>query len=240
MRLLVIGGSGLVGSLTLPMLSEQHTVRVFDLRPPREPVAGVDYIAGDVQDADALGLATKDIDALVFMAMGPFREGKLLRPAAHFDVSPKGLYLAAAAASENGVKRLVYTSSMSVFGEPEDVQGHYPDESVAPNAMHFYGLAKRFGEEVCKAAVIEWGMTAVALRLCLPTPADRWPPTHRPNATPIATSGRDTARAILAALEYDGGGFEAITISGDAGGQVVTSLDKAKRLLGWEPLDPLS
>lgn len=237
MRLLVIGGAGLVGTLTLPLLAEQHTVRVFDLRAPR---VDVPHVIGDVQDVDALSEATMDIDALVFMAMGPFRDGRLLHPAVHFDVSPKGLYLAAAAAAANGVRRLVYTSSMSVFGEPEDVQGKYPDESVEPNATHFYGLAKRFGEEVCKAAVREWGMSAVALRLCLPTPEDRWPPTHRPNATPIATSGRDTARAILAALDYDGGGFEAVTISGDAGCQVVSSLDKAKSLLGWEPLDPLS
>ena len=52
MRVLVIGGSGLVGGMVLPHLARQHTLRIFDLRPPAD--LSWDYIAGDVTDFDAL------------------------------------------------------------------------------------------------------------------------------------------------------------------------------------------
>src|SRR5262245_55590392 len=108
MRILVVGGSGHVGTLTLPALTAEHDVRVFDLRPPRVEVA--DYVAGDVADFAALRGAMAGREALVFMAMGPMADwGSPENAAAHFDVSVKGLYLALRAAHESGIGHAVYT-----------------------------------------------------------------------------------------------------------------------------------
>src|ERR1041385_5714955 len=68
MRVLVIGGSGYVAGLILPLLSQQHTIRVFDRRAPALPEA--DYVAGDVTDFDAVAKAAEGCDALLYMAMG--------------------------------------------------------------------------------------------------------------------------------------------------------------------------
>ncbi|MEQ7006925.1 NAD(P)-dependent oxidoreductase [Actinopolymorpha sp. B17G11] len=258
MRVLVIGGSGHVGSLVLPYLAEHHDLAVFDLKPP---IAGVEveYLPGDLRDVAAVRRSFDGIDALVFMAMGPLSGwGSPENAQAHLDVAVPGLYAALAAAHDAGVDHAVYTSSMSVFalrydgragthgtedGAPVGTNDgapagppRYPDESTPPDATDFYGLAKRLGEEVCRNAVAAWGMSVVALRLCHPTADAEFPRTESPIRQTICTSARDTAAAILAGLEYRGHGFEAFGISGDAAGRTV-SIRKAGELLGWQPLD---
>lgn len=232
--MVVVGGAGRVGSMTLPYLADRHPLRVYDLRPPRPDVPGVAYVAGDVTDFDSLSGALAGADALVYMAMGPPEPAAGDPPAVatHVDVSVKGLTLALLAAAQHGIRHAVYTSTMSVYREPRQ---DYPDETVAPDAVDYYGLLKRLGEEVCRSAVDLYGLSVVALRLCRPVPDDAWPPADDPTGE-IATSAGDTARALLAALGYRGYGFTAIAVNGDREQRRI-SIDKAKRLLGWEPRD---
>ena len=68
MHILVVGGSGYLGGLVLPTLAQQHTLRVFDLRPPAD--AAWEYVAGSIGDFDALARAAVGVDALLYMAMG--------------------------------------------------------------------------------------------------------------------------------------------------------------------------
>lgn len=234
MRLLTVGGSGHVGSLVLPYLVEHHDLRVFDLRPPRADV-DVEYVEGDIRDFDAVSAAMAGVDALLFMAMGPARPwGTPESARAHFDVAVTGLYLCLRAARELGVAHAVYTSSMSVYREGGGRR--YPDESTAPDALEFYGFAKRLGEQVCANAVDLSDLSVVALRLCHPIADAEFPATDNPVKAVIGTSARDTARAILAGLDYRGHGFDYFAISGDAAEQLVP-IGKARDVLGWEPLD---
>src|SRR5262249_19068779 len=105
MKVLVVGGSGYVGGLGLPALAQQHTVRIFDLRPPATP--GWEYIAGAAGDLDALVRAAAGVDALLYMAMG---EKKYDTPSAittNLDANVKGVYLALYAAHQTGVTHAV-------------------------------------------------------------------------------------------------------------------------------------
>ncbi|GAA2754738.1 NAD-dependent epimerase/dehydratase family protein [Actinopolymorpha rutila] len=258
MRVLVIGGSGLVGGLVLPRLAERHDLRVFDLKPPRSDV-DVEYVAGDLRDVAAVTRAVEGVDAMIFMAMGPMAGwGSIDNARAHFEVAAPGLHVALRAAHEAGVTHAVYTSSMSVYAEPavddpradDDIprddtisispgvpgRDRYPDESTPPDATDFYGLAKRMGEEVCRNAVEVYGMSVVALRLCHPVADDDFPRTDHPRARLICTSARDVARALLAALDRRGHGFEPFAISGD-GAERLVPMTRARELLGWTPLD---
>ena len=240
MRVLVIGGSGHVGTIVLPYLAERHDVAVLDLKPPVEGVP-VDYHAGDLRDAGAVGRAAAGTDAVLFMAMGPSTGwGTAETALAHLDVAVGGLYVALDAARQAGVRHAVYTSSMSVYTSPgaaSDGRTRFPDESVPPDATNAYGLAKRLGEQVCANAVAAWDMSVVALRLCHPVADVAFPRRdHGPLAPIISTSARDTARALLAALDFRGHGFEAFCISGD-GAERALSITKAREILGWQPLD---
>jgi nucleoside-diphosphate-sugar epimerase len=231
LRVLVVGGSGLVGSLVLPMLAQQHTLRVFDLRPPSDP--HWEYVPGSVGDIAALRRAAAGSDALLYMAMGHKEFATDLAVTTNFDVNVTGVYLALDAARRAGASHAVYTSSMSVYGG-NLLTRFFPDEELTPDASDLYGLTKRFGEEVCRNATRAWGMSVNALRLCFPTPDLQWRATTRQGTPTIATAASDVARAIAAALAYRAG-FQAFMISGDYE-QKIMRMDQARRLLGWEPL----
>ncbi len=250
MRLLVVGGSGLVGSLVLPYLAAKHEVRVLDLVEPREPVSGVDYNVGDLHDVDLVERLADGVDSLVFMAMGPGADwGSPPTARAHLEVAVPGLHATITGVYRAGVTHLVYASSMSVYRFPfegdfpppgqeetDDRIGRYPDdETTPPNAIDFYGLAKRLGEEVCRTAT-EWGMDAVCLRLCFPTADDAWPRKGTAMQRAMSTSARDVAAAFEAALARRGQGFDAYPISGD-GAERTMSLARTKRELDWWPQD---
>jgi nucleoside-diphosphate-sugar epimerase len=232
MKVLVIGGSGYVAGLVLPQLSGQHTLRVFDMRPPADE--GWEYIAGSVGDLDALARAAEGADALLYMAMGEKAFGTDSAISSNLDVNVKGVYLALEAAQRAGVRHAVYTSSMSVYGG-DLLRRYFPDEGITPDACDLYGFTKRLGEEVCQNAARAWGMSVNALRLCFPTADEEWAAQTRRGTPTIATAASDVARALLAALDYRGGGFHAFMISGDYE-QRLMNMAKARRLLGWEPL----
>jgi nucleoside-diphosphate-sugar epimerase len=231
MKVLVIGGSGLVGGLVLPYLAQRHTLRIFDLRPPAEP--SWDYVAGNVGDMDALARAAEGQDALLYMAMGDKDFETIASITTNFDVNVKGVYLALYAAHQAGITHAVYTSSMSVYGG-DLMTRYFPDEEITPDSSHLYGLTKWMGEEVCRNATRAWGMSANALRLCFPTPDAEWRANTRIGEPTIATAAGDVARALLAALDYRAG-FQTFMISGDYQ-QKLMDMSKARRLLGWEPL----
>jgi nucleoside-diphosphate-sugar epimerase len=235
MRLLVIGGSGDVGTLTIPYFREKYDVRVFDLKPPC--TSDVEYVAGNVGDYAALEAATAGCDAVIYLALYDKKSDlweNIVTAAGHFDVNVKGVYHALAAARKAGVMHLVYASTMSLY---DPLHGrHFPDEGVTPDSTSLYGFTKRLGEEVCLNACRQWGMTVNALRLCLPVDKEEWQRAmEREGASAIHTREDDVARAFLAALERQFGGFEAFMITGNPQ-QKIMNLSKAKRLLEWEPL----
>ncbi len=237
MRVLVVGGSGYLGTLVVPLLARCHDLRVFDLQPPEN--GEVEYRQGSVCDPSALASAAAGMDAVLYMAMGsavPLGGDHWARIESRvnaFDVNVKGLHLALHAAHLAGISQAVFTSSMSVYTD-NGVGRTESSEDTPPDSDQIYGFTKRLGEEVCRNACRAWGMSINALRLFLPVPEDKWLAEARQAAPTPWTTAEDTARALLAALEYSAG-FQAFTISGDYE-QTLMSLAKAKRLLNWEPL----
>ena len=236
MRVLVIGGSGYLGTLVMPFLAQRHSLRVFDPRSPADP--SLEYVQGSACDPVALAGAVIGMNSVLYMAMGSHPHvggdgGRIEARVTALDVNVKGLHLALHAAHMAGIPHAVYTSSMSVYAG-KGVGRERADEDTPPDATDVYGFTKRLGEEVCRNACREWGMTVNALRLFQPVSEEKWLAEARRGEPTPWTTAEDTARALLAALEYRAG-FEAFTISGDYE-QKLMSWAKAKRLLGWEPL----
>jgi nucleoside-diphosphate-sugar epimerase len=236
LRVLIIGGSGYLGTLVMPFLAQHHNLRVFDLRPPAD--FAVEYVQGDACDPMALAGTFLGMNAFVYMAMGSHPHvggdgGRIEARVTAFDVNVKGIHLALHAAHGAGIHHAVYTSSMSVYSG-KGVGRIGADEDTPPDSTDACGFTKRLGEEVCRNACREWGMSVNVLRLYMPVLAEKWLAEARKGEPTPWTTAEDTARALLAALEYRAG-FEAFTISGDYE-QKLVSLAKAKRLLGWEPL----
>lgn len=230
MRVLIIGGSGGVATLVIPILKTKHSLRVFDLRPPKD--ASLEYHPGNITDHEAVEQAMQGMDALIYMAMGSLDWDEWPGTDSGFDANVKGLHFALKAAAKAGIKQAVYTSSMSVYANL--LSRYFPDEDITPDEKELYGFTKWLGEEVCKNAYRRWGMNINALRLCHPTAKEVWLEQTQTGMPTIATMDEDVARAMLAALEFQGG-FQTFMISGDYE-QKFMNMSKAKRLLRWEPL----
>ena len=241
LRVLAIGGSGVVGHLVLPQLARRHWIRVFDLNPPGDGAA--EFFIGGVSDAAALRQASRGMDVVLYMAAGRDRRDNRDHwetDAAHtaaFDVNVRGVHLALRAAQQVGVMHAVYASSMSVYDAIDSLTTnplYFADEDLPPDAGKIYGFTKRLGEEVCRTACRAWGMSVNVLRLCHPLADTDWYEETRDGQATIAIAASDLARALDAAFIYRAG-FQAFTISGDYTERWM-SLAKAKERLGWEPL----
>jgi nucleoside-diphosphate-sugar epimerase len=237
MRVLVVGGSGYVGGLVVPPLARHHLIRVLD---PHPPGGGVEHLPGSAADYDALRAGMDGMDAVLHCAMGSHEWHTPAGAADTFTVNVTSVHLTLLAAHEAGVPHAVHVSSMSVFS---DLTGRRLDESDPPDATDPYGLSKRLGEEVCRAAAHEWGLSVNILRLTWPTPDELWPAwgafgerrtLYADDGTPVdATAASDLAQALLAALEHRDG-LQVFTISGDRSAGL-WSTAKARRILGWQP-----
>ncbi len=243
MKLLLVGGAGHVGKLITPYLKRHHTVRVLDLAPPAEP--DVEFIEGSALDPDALRRALEGIDAFVWLAMRNGQGGMSTHQdvdtiLANYDLNTKALHLFLYLAQEAGVKRGVYTSSMSVHYRGRDF---YPAEETVPlDTPSVYGLSKGLGEQICAYFARWFGMDILGLRISGPrTRADylaqrRDPRRAGDGSYVYPLDEEDMASAYLAAVNALGAEprFEAIYIVGDETGQE-HDLGKAERLLGWRP-----
>ena len=240
MNVLLVGGSGHVGTMTLPYMKEHHNFRVLDLAPPKDE--SIEYIQGSVTDVAIVQEALKGMDTFVYMVMlRPTSDRSSVAdfPAivANYDVNAKGLHIVLHAAKEAGIRHGVYTSTFTVH---ERTRNSFPDEDIVPrDNPGVYGLTKSFGEQVCEYFAREHNMSLIALRITGPSTREQWLERRsQPKDLSVHiwwTDEEDLARAYLAAISVEHTGFDAVFIAGDYE-QKEINLSKAKRLLGWEPL----
>lgn len=244
MKILLVGGSGHVGSFITPYLREQHELRVLDLRAPRHE--GIEYVEGSVTDPEAIQRALEGVDSFIWLVMRSAQGGSVTTQDVptilnNYEVNGKGLHLFLYLAQGMGIKRGVYTSSMSVHYRKRD---WYPsEESVAYDTPSVYGLTKGFGEQICQYFARWFEMNLIALRITGPRTRAQYlderrnPRVHADGSRLFVTDEEDLADAYhraVQAVQVGHGRFDAIFIAGDEN-QKEHNLSKAKRLLGWEP-----
>ena len=118
MKVLVIGGSGFIGSHTMDALSEEgHDVTNFDLRPSRYLRKEQHFIQGNILDRDQIYSAVRGKDIVYNFAGIPHLDIGLNNPIATVEQNVLGTVISLDAAKELGVKRYVYASSVYVHSE---------------------------------------------------------------------------------------------------------------------------
>ncbi len=163
MRILVTGGGGFLGRALVDMLRARgDTVRSFSRTPPPELAAlGVEIYTGDLADADKVGQAVRGCEAVLHVAAkagvwGSWQE--------YFRPNVLGTRNLLAACRQQGVGRLIYTSTPSVVFNGEAHAG--ADESL-PYGRDFpchYPHTKALAEQEVLAAHDPQKLAVVALR----------------------------------------------------------------------------
>ena len=239
MNILLVGGSGLVGTFITPYLRQRHTVRVLDVVPP---VHDVDYVEGSITDPAALRRALEGMDAFVTVVMkggqGGFTRDHTAQLAIdNYAVNCLGLHLLLLTAQEMGITRGIHTGTMSAHNRHRT---WYPDEDSVPlDGPNVYGLTKRLSEDICRYFAREFDMNLAVFRITGPCTRERYVERRReaPVAGVIPTDEQDLANAYLAGLDFlqpGHGRFDAFFMAGDENHEQV-NISKAKALLGWEP-----
>jgi nucleoside-diphosphate-sugar epimerase len=229
MRLLVIGGSGYLGTILMPYLRKEDTIRVMDVTEPKAECD--DFIKGSVLDAAVMKQAMSSMEGLIYFAMA--RYGCENHAAESFDVNVKGVHLALEAARQAGITRAVYTSTLSIY---KSYTAHYltSEEDCPGDTPHIYGFTKWLGELVCQTFGENYGMTVTTLRLCFPMPMEKWQEDVRKTGYTLNTAAPDVADAVLRAVRRKGPGYVALFTTGDWGERQM-SQKRALELLGWAP-----
>ncbi|MBI2965958.1 MAG: NAD(P)-dependent oxidoreductase [Chloroflexi bacterium] len=243
MKILMIGGSGHVGTFVTPYLRERHQLRVLDVRPPKHP--DVEFVQGSITNPGDLRKALEGVDTFINMVMkspqgGSSTDQTIPIITENYEVNTLGLHLLLFTAQEMGIKRGVHTSTMSVHHR---ARSWYPSEDELPlDTPSAYGLTKGFGELICRYFCRWFDMNIIALRITGPRTRAQWiderkTPPERTTGRLYVTDEEDLARAYLAALDavqVGHGRFDAVFIAGDEH-EKEHNLSKARRLLGWTP-----
>ena len=171
-RILVIGGAGLIGSHIVEELLKEDVLEIIvydnfcrgtseNLEEAlRDPRCQIFEIGGDILQTDILNAAMKDVDAVVHLAALWLLQCHEF-PRAAFDVNIRGMFNVLEACVTNHVKRLVYSSSASVYG---DALEEPMTENHPYNNWTFYGATKIAGEHMFKAYHKRYGLEGVCLR----------------------------------------------------------------------------
>lgn len=156
--ILVAGGAGYIGAqccvslieagyrpVILDNLSNSH-IGVID-RIERITGERPDFVEGDVRDAaglDAL-FSTRDIAAVIHFAALKSVGESVSRPLDYFDNNVHGTLTLLAAMRRAGLRTFVFSSSATVYGEPERIP---LDEACARSATNPYGRSKLIVEDI--------------------------------------------------------------------------------------------
>jgi UDP-glucose 4-epimerase len=164
-RLLRVGGAGLIGSHTVDdlLLEDVAEVRVYDNftrgsrenleQALRDPRVRIFEAGGDILHRDVLEAAMQGIDGVFhFAALWLLHCHDYPRSA--FDVNIAGTFNVAEACLRTGVRRLVFSSSASVYG---DAVEEPMTEEHPYNNRTFYGATKIAGEQILRALYERYG-----------------------------------------------------------------------------------
>ena len=163
MRVLVTGGCGNVGQSTVKSLAGQgHAVRVFDMdtlrnrRIIRSFGPGIEGCRGNILHIEDVRRAVQGMDAVIHLAavIPPLADKKPdLAELVNVDGTHNIVY---AMEKQEPAPKLIFTSSVAVYGDRLNKPYIGKDDSPNPNEDDYYALQKLKGEEVIRASSLEW------------------------------------------------------------------------------------
>ncbi len=165
---LVTGGAGFIGSnIVEELVRRKQNVRVLDSfisgkRENLQPfLKQIEIVKGDIRDKDALKRSLKRIDYVIHQAALRSVPKSVDDPFTTNDINVFGTLNLLMEAKKAGVKRVVYASSSSVYGDAKNFPQRETD-MVSPISP--YGVSKLAAENYCVTFAKTFGLETVSLR----------------------------------------------------------------------------
>jgi UDP-N-acetylglucosamine/UDP-N-acetyl-alpha-D-glucosaminouronate 4-epimerase len=168
LRALVTGGAGFIGSHVVDaLLGRGYAVRVVDdlstgrLENLRHAADKIEFVEGDVRNPAVCTRTTRDIDVVFHLAALASVARSMEAPLQSHEVNASGTLHLLEASRQNGVRRLVFSSSSSVYGDTA-VLPKREDVELEPRSP--YAVSKLAGEQYVLAYARAGMLEGVALR----------------------------------------------------------------------------
>ena len=171
-RVLVVGGAGFIGSHVVDELRKEDVgeILIYDNfcrgtlsnleEAQNDPRVRIYEIGGDICQTDILDSAMKGVDYVIHLAALWLLQCYEY-PRAAFDVNIRGTFNVLEACVNNKIKKLIYSSSASVYGDAVEIP---MTEDHPFNNKTFYGATKIAGEQMCRAFYQRYGLNYIGLR----------------------------------------------------------------------------
>lgn len=171
-KIVIVGGAGLIGSHTVDQLIKEDVkeIVIYDnfvrgrvenlTNALRDPRVRVFEVGGDILQTDILEAAFEGADGVFHLAALWLLQCHEF-PRSAFDTNVRGTFNVMEACVKKGVKRLVYSSSASVYG---DAVSEPMDEDHPFNNQNFYGATKIAGEAMLRAFYHRYKLNFAGLR----------------------------------------------------------------------------
>lgn len=169
-RFLVTGGAGFIGSnLIEALLNKGYFVRALDNFSigKRENIEefmndkNFEFIKGDIRDIQICQDVCKGIDYILHQAAWGSVPRSIEMPLLYEEINIKGTLNVMTAARDNGVKRFVYASSSSVYGDEPNLP---KVEGMEGNLLSPYAITKKVNELYAKNYFDLYGLETVGMR----------------------------------------------------------------------------
>lgn len=170
--ILVIGGAGFIGSFVVSELLKEDVAEViiydnfargkkeYLTEQLKDPRCSIFPIGGDIREIDILNEAMKGKDFVISLAAMWLLHCKDY-PRTAFEVNIAGTFNVLEACVKNGIKKLIWSSSASVYGDAVEL----PMTEQHPfNNKNFYGASKIAGEAMATAFNDRYGLEVIGLR----------------------------------------------------------------------------
>jgi len=168
-KVVVTGGTGFIGSNLAKELASSNTTLVIDdlstgyLKNIQDDVDAnqIDFVKGSITDLELLTEVFKNVDYVFHQAAIPSVPRSIKDPILSNTANVTGTLNVLVAAQENHVKKVVYASSSSVYGDTPTLP---KKEEMTPCPLSPYAVSKLTGEYYCKVFTGVYGLKTVALR----------------------------------------------------------------------------
>lgn len=235
MKVLILGGDGMLGPWVVEALEGHCDLRVTDVSAIDTPH---ESMVVDVADFDQVMAAAEGMDAIVNCSVLR-SDGKIA-----FDVNTLGTYNAVRAAVEHGMSRFINTGPhFTVAGSVYyDFDYGISEEVPAHPGTGLYALTKATGQEVCRLFSENHPIHILCLLFLSFKPPAPEPEAEGLDLNSFSVTFRDAGEAVRLALEVDLATLpsrnEVFFITTDLPHGKFSNT-KAQRLLGFEPRDKL-